>query len=242
MSIEENIKYINNQIDLACQRSNRKREDITLIAVTKTKPIEDMKEALKCGIIHVGENKAQEITSKYSHFGSNFKWHMIGHLQTNKIKSIIDKVELIHSVDSFKLAGAINYEAEKIGKVQDILIQINIAEEETKFGIILNDVESLVREISNLSHIRIRGLMTVAPYVEDQEENRPIFRQMFQVFVDINSKNIDNVLMETLSMGMTNDYSVAIEEGATMVRIGTAIFGQRDYTTKGWLSDGKVFW
>lgn len=233
MSIETNLQSINHEIESACKRSNRTKEDVILIAVTKTKPIEDMKMALDAGIIHVGENKAQEICWKYPHFGSNFVWHMIGHLQTNKVKSIIDKVELIHSVDSIKLAETINNEAQKIGKVQNILIQVNAAEEETKFGISLDTVEDIIKALAKLPNIRIKGLMTVAPYVEDPEDNRLIFRQMFQVFVDINSKNIDNVLMETLSMGMTNDYSVAIEEGATMVRIGTAIFGQREYITKG---------
>lgn len=233
MSIKENIQSINDQIESTCRKSGRKFDDVTLIAVTKTKPIVDMKMALEAGILHVGENKAQEIVSKYPQFKAGFIWHMIGHLQTNKIKSIIDKVDLIHSVDSYKLAEMINKEAEKIDKVQDILIQINVAEEETKYGISMDEIESMVREIAKLPHIRIKGLMTVAPYVGDPEENRPIFRQMFQVFVDINSKNIDNVLMDTLSMGMTNDFTVAIEEGATMVRIGTAIFGQRDYTMKG---------
>jgi len=233
MSIKGNIQSINDQIESTCRKSGRKFDDVTLIAVTKTKPIVDMKMALEAGILHVGENKAQEIVSKYPQFKSDFIWHMIGHLQTNKIKSIIDKVDLIHSVDSYKLAEAINKEAEKIDKVQDILIQVNVAEEETKYGISMDEIESMVREIAKLPYIRIKGLMTVAPYVGDPEENRPIFRQMFQVFVDINSKNIDNVLMDTLSMGMTNDFTVAIEEGATMVRIGTAIFGQRDYTMKG---------
>lgn len=233
MSINENIRYINQQIEKACRRGNRKPEEVTLIAVTKTKPIEDMEEARQAGIHHVGENKVQEITLKYPNFENQFIWHMIGHLQTNKIKAIIDKVELIHSVDTLKLAEAINHEAQKINKIQDILVQINVAQEESKFGICIEAVEALIRDIAKLPNVRIKGLMTVAPYVEDAEENRTVFRQMFQVFVDINSKNIDNVLMETLSMGMTNDYVVAIEEGATMVRIGTAIFGQRDYTMKG---------
>ncbi|PKM50266.1 MAG: YggS family pyridoxal phosphate-dependent enzyme [Firmicutes bacterium HGW-Firmicutes-7] len=228
MSIKSNIEEIHSKVIEACRQVGRRQEEVTLIAVTKTKPIEAMEQALSCGIIHVGENKVQEIINKYPHFENNFKWHMIGHLQTNKIKSIIDKVELIHSVDRMKLAQLISLEASKINKVQNILIQVNIAEEETKFGIEKNEVEAFIKEAAQLPNICIKGLMTVAPFVEDAEENRPIFREMFQVFVDINSKNIDNVTMDVLSMGMTNDFEVAIEEGATMVRIGTAIFGERN--------------
>ncbi|PKM95936.1 MAG: YggS family pyridoxal phosphate-dependent enzyme [Firmicutes bacterium HGW-Firmicutes-1] len=227
MPINTNIDRIYKEIVEACHNSGRRQEDITLIAVTKTKPIEDMKQAQNYGIIHVGENKVQEIVNKYPYFKENFTWHMIGHLQTNKVKSIIDKVELIHSVDSIRLAQQINLEASKMDKVQNILVQVNIAEEESKFGVSKEVIETFIREIALLPNICIKGLMTVAPYVEDSEENRPIFREMFQVFVDINSKNIDNVTMDVLSMGMTNDFVVAIEEGSTMVRIGTAIFGER---------------
>lgn len=228
MTIKANIEKINNKIVEACKISGRSQEDITLIAVTKTKPIEAMEETRSSGIIHVGENKVQEIINKYPYFKDDFKWHMIGHLQTNKIKPIIDKVELIHSVDSIKLAKHISLEASRIEKLQNILIQVNIADEDTKFGVNKSEVETIIREVALLPNICIKGLMTVAPYVEDPEENRPIFREMFQVFVDINSKNIDNVTMDVLSMGMTNDFMVAIEEGTTMVRIGTAIFGERD--------------
>lgn len=227
--IKENLSEIEKKIQAACERTGRTREEVTLIAVTKTKPVEDIREVIDYGINDIGENKVQEILMKYPEFQEQLIWHMIGHLQTNKVKMIIDQVDLIHSVDSLKLAAKINDEAKKIDKVQKILIQINIAEEESKFGLEVDDVEELIRDIAKLPNIMIKGLMTIAPFVEDSEENRGIFRQMTQIFVDINKKNIDNVIMNTLSMGMTNDYEVAIEEGSTMVRIGTAIFGQRNY-------------
>ncbi len=228
MCIEKNLKNIREQMIEACNNSNRNISDITLIAVTKTKPVEMILKAIQAGSEHLGENKVQEIIDKYPEIAADVKWHMIGHLQTNKIKYIIDKVELIHSVDSLKLAQAIDKEAKKINKVQNILIQVNMAREESKFGIDKNDTENIICEISKLNNLRIKGLMTVAPFVENPEENRPIFKEMLQLYIDINSKNIDNVVMDTLSMGMTNDFAVAIEEGATMVRIGTAIFGHRN--------------
>ena len=230
MSIQKNLDTITSQINKACAISGRSSDEVTLIAVTKTKPVEDMKEALDYGIKNVGENKVQEIRDKYPVFKDSFTWHMIGHLQRNKIKYIIDKVELIHSVDTKKLARAVNKEAEKHNKVMDILVQVNVAEEDSKFGLSVEESELFIRDISILDFIRIRGLMTVAPYVENPESNRAIFRKMKQIFVDINSKNIDNVNMDILSMGMTNDFQVAIEEGSTMVRIGTAIFGERNYS------------
>lgn len=229
-NIKENINQIMDEMNTACKKANRQLDEITLIAVTKTKPIEDMQHALEYGIIDVGENKVQEIRDKYPVFKSKFKWHMIGHLQTNKVKYIIDKVDLIHSVDSIKLAHKINEEAKKCNKIMPILIQINIMNEETKFGIASEEAEDFIRKISELENVRIDGLMTVAPNVSDPEENRAVFRKMKQIYIDINRKNIDNVNMVTLSMGMTNDYKIAIEEGATMVRIGTAIFGKRNYT------------
>lgn len=226
--IDTNLDKINLQIHEALKNSKRGQQDVQIIAVTKTQSIHDMKTVLEYGINNVGENRVQEIIQKYPYFESNFIWHMIGHLQTNKIKSIIDKVELIHSVDSLKLAKSINKEAAKIGKIQNILLQVNISKEETKFGVLKEEVEGIIKEISLLPNIRLKGLMTIAPFVLNPEENRPIFRQLYEVFVDINCKNIDNITMDTLSMGMTNDFMVAIEEGSNMVRIGTAIFGQRE--------------
>lgn len=231
--IKENIQRIQEEILNSCIKSNRNPDSVTLIAVTKTKPVEDMQIAYDCGLHNFGENKVQEIQAKYPSFGDKPIWHMIGHLQTNKVKYIIDKVSLIHSVDSLNLAKVIDAQAKKHNKIQDILIQINVANEDTKFGITEEEVEPLIREIAKFENVKIRGLMTIAPYVVDSEQNRPIFRKMSQIFVDINQKNIDNVNMDTLSMGMTNDYQVAIEEGATMIRIGTAIFGDRNYSLEG---------
>lgn len=176
-----------------------------------------------------GENKVQELCSKMEQFPSDIRWHMIGHLQRNKVKYIVGKVELIHSVDTYRLAEEINIQAKKQNVIVPILVEVNIAHEESKFGISAEDAILLVEEISKLENIRIKGLMTIAPYVENPEDNRLYFRKIKQLSVDITNKNIDNVFMEILSMGMTGDYMVAIEEGATMVRVGTGIFGERNY-------------
>ncbi|WP_058485441.1 YggS family pyridoxal phosphate-dependent enzyme [Defluviitalea phaphyphila] len=227
--IKNNIEEIKRKIDIAAKKSGRKYEDITLIAVTKTVDVPRIKEALSSGICHIGENKVQEIMRKYEHIDTNIHWHLIGHLQTNKVKYIIDKVDLIHSVDSERLAYKINEQAAKKGKIMDILLQVNVAKEKTKFGLFMEEVEPLIDKVKNLENIRVKGLMTIAPYVENPEENRTHFRNLKQLSVDISKRNIDNISMEILSMGMTNDYEVAIEEGATMVRIGTGIFGERNY-------------
>lgn len=176
-----------------------------------------------------GENKVQELCSKMGQLPSDIRWHMIGHLQRNKVKYIVGKVELIHSVDTYRLAEEINIQAKKQNVIVPILVEVNIAHEESKFGISAEDAILLVEEISKLENIRIKGLMTIAPYVENPEDNRLYFRKIKQLSVDITNKNIDNVFMEILSMGMTGDYMVAIEEGATMVRVGTGIFGERNY-------------
>ncbi|GMQ65012.1 YggS family pyridoxal phosphate-dependent enzyme [Vallitalea maricola] len=231
-NIKDNIKIVLDNIEIAAKKAGRNKEDIILIAVSKTKPVECIEEALKNGLINMGENKVQEIRHKYDVLGNNVKWHMIGHLQTNKVKYIIDKVSLIHSVDSLKLAEKINAEAIKSDKIMDILIQLNVAHEETKFGLMTKEVTDFVIAVSKLSNIRIKGLMTIAPYVINSEDNRHIFREIKQLAVDIKRKNIDNVSMDILSMGMTNDYMVAIEEGSTMVRVGTGIFGKRDYNKR----------
>lgn len=230
--ILENISYVEQKIRMACQRAGRKREEITLIAVSKTKPVSLIQEALSVGITDFGENKVQEILEKKKVLDANIKWHMIGHLQRNKVKSIIDSVSLIHSVDSIRLAQKIDEEAKKQHKIQDILVEVNIALEESKDGFQKKDIFSFIQDASELDNIRIRGLMTVAPIVENPEENRCYFRELKKLMVDMKSKNIDNVTMDVLSMGMTGDYEVAIEEGATMVRVGTGIFGQRDYGQK----------
>lgn len=230
--IKENIDFIEEKITAACERSGRKREEVLLLAVSKTIDVPRIKEAVECGLTSLGENKVQEIMDKYEPMGEGVKWHLIGHLQTNKVKYIIDKVDLIHSVDSLKLAEEINKRAAAKNIVADILLEVNVAEEDSKFGIKTAECEERVREISQLQNVRIRGLMTVAPFVEDAEENRPYFKQLKQLLVDINNKKIDNVNMDILSMGMTGDYEVAIEEGATIVRVGTGIFGARVYPDK----------
>ena len=221
---------IKKRVEAACLRVGRKPEEVTLIAVSKTKPVEMLREAYEAGARDFGENKVQEIRDKYANISWPVRWHLIGHLQTNKIKYIVDKVALIHSVDSIKLAQAIDKEAAKHDvKEVPILIQVNFAHEDTKFGLNPEDVFDVVKEISTLEHVKIKGLMQIAPFVDDPEDNRKYFRAMKQLSVDINNKNFDNVDMSILSMGMTNDYEIAVEEGATMVRVGTAIFGERNY-------------
>ena len=185
---------------------------------------------METGIIDYGENKVQELTDKIETISEPLNWHMIGHLQRNKVKYIVDKVKLIHSVDSLRLAEQINQEAMKKNVDVDILIEVNIADETSKFGLNTEEVIDLIKKVSTLQNVHIKGLMTVAPFTDNPEENRPYFRNLKQLAVDINCKNIDNVTMSVLSMGMTGDYEIAIEEGATMVRVGTGIFGERIYT------------
>ena len=232
MSIRENIEHINQLKAEAAERSGRSGEDVLLVAVTKLHDVDEINEAIDCGITDIGENKVQEIMDKFDHV-KPVRWHLIGHLQTNKVKYIIDKVDMIHSVESLKLAQEIEKRAAQKDVVMDVLIEVNMGGEESKFGVAPEETEALLREISVMEHIRVRGLMTVAPFVEDQEENREVFRQMRELLVDMNSKKIDNIKMDTLSMGMTGDYEVAIEEGATIVRVGTGIFGERYYPNKG---------
>lgn len=231
--IGANIRQVQNNIREAAARSGRCPDDITLIAVSKTKSAEMIQEAYDTGIRQFGENRVQEIVDKYPQLPADIKWHLIGHLQTNKVKYIIDKACMIHSVDSLKLAQEISRQAMKNDVTAHILIEVNVAGEDTKFGVKPEDTADLCEKISLLPQIRIRGLMTVAPFVDDPEENRPVFCALRQLLVDIGAKNIDNVSMDCLSMGMSNDYTVAIEEGATFVRVGTSIFGQRNYGVEG---------
>jgi hypothetical protein len=229
MRLEDNWNEVEEQIAQACQRAGRDRSEVTLIAVSKTKPVPMLQEVYDLGAREFGENKVQELCDKIEVLPEDIHWHMIGHLQTNKVKYIVGRTALIHSVDSLHLAQEIEKQAAKRDVTVRILIEVNIAEEESKFGIHGDETIALVRQIATLPHIRIEGLMTIAPYVEDPEENRPYFRQIRQLSVDIARENIDNVHMNVLSMGMTGDYTVAIEEGATMVRVGTGIFGERNY-------------
>lgn len=227
--LKENLQKVEERIAAACMRAGRRREDVTLIAVSKTKPVDMLREAYDLGIRVFGENKVQELTEKYDRLPEDIRWHMIGHLQTNKVKYIVGKTELIHSVDSLKLAEMIEKESQKHGCVTDILVEVNVAEEESKFGLRMEEVIPFIEKIVQYPHINVRGLMTIAPFVENPEENRTIFADLHKLYVDIKEKNIDNDTVSILSMGMTNDYEVAIEEGATMVRIGTGIFGARNY-------------
>ena len=227
--IAENYQDVEKKVQKACEKSKRERSEVTLIAVSKTKPVQMIREAMAAGAEHFGENKVQELCEKYEVLPQNLHWHMIGHLPRNKVKYVVEKAELIHSVDSLRLAEEISREAVKKNVQVRILIEVNVAEEESKFGVSTEDAESLIRKASVLPNICICGLMTIAPYVENAEENRPIFRALKKLAVDIKKKNIDNVSMDVLSMGMTGDYEVAIEEGATMVRVGTGIFGERNY-------------
>ena len=230
--LKDNFETVEKNVAAACARAGRNRSEVTLIAVSKTKPVDMLREVYDAGARDFGENKVQEICEKYDKLPSDIKWHMIGHLQRNKVKQVIDKVSLIHSVDSYRLAQEISVQAQKKGLTIPILVEVNIAGEESKFGISAEDTIQLVEEIAELPNLKIQGLMTIAPFVEDPEENRLYFRQIKQLSVDIKNKNIDNVSMDVLSMGMTGDYEVAIEEGATMVRVGTGIFGARNYNTK----------
>lgn len=227
--IRENLEEVERNICAACERSGRKREEVRLISVSKTKPVPMLEEAYAAGSRDFGENKPQELKEKYEVLPKDIRWHMIGHLQRNKIKYIIDKACMIHSVDSERLAEAISQEAGKRGIVMPVLVEVNIAREESKFGIFEEDAAAFIEKIARLPNIHVEGLMTIAPFVDDAEENRIFFRKLRKLYVDIKSKNIDNVVMCNLSMGMTGDYQVAIEEGATMVRVGTGIFGERNY-------------
>ena len=227
MTIEHNLQEIQGQIQSVCARVGRSEDEVTLIAVSKTKPVDMLREAYGAGVRQFGENKVQELNEKIPKMPEDIKWHLIGHLQTNKVRQIIEKTSLIHSVDSIKLAREIEKESEKRNLVTEILLEINVAKEESKFGFFLEEAAEALCLVSEMPHVRAVGLMTVAPFVANAEENRPIFRKLYEFYVDMKSKNIDNVNMAVLSMGMTGDFRVAIEEGATMIRVGTGIFGLR---------------
>lgn len=225
--IQRNLHRIQREIGQACQRAGRAEGEVTLIAVSKTKPIELLREAYDGGTREFGENRVQELLSKIPLMPSDVRWHLIGHLQTNKVRQVIGKTCLIHSVDSLKLAGEIEKESKRQDVVTDILLEVNVAREESKFGFLLEEVEEALKTIGGFPHVRVRGLMTIAPFVEDAEKNRAVFRKLYDFYVDMKTKNIDNGSMTILSMGMTGDFGVAVEEGATMVRVGTGIFGAR---------------
>lgn len=229
MGLSENFRRITEEIREAERRAGRPEGSVKLIAVSKTKPIEMLEEAWALGQCVFGENHVQEIVEKKDAH-PEYEFHMIGHLQRNKVKQVVGRVSLIHSVDSLRLAEEISKESLKQGITTDILLEVNAAHEESKYGFLPEELTEQAVRIAALPGIHICGLMTVAPNVEDPEENRPVFRRIAQLAVDISAQNVDNIDMYELSMGMTNDFQTAIEEGATMVRIGTALFGARQYS------------
>lgn len=226
--IKENLISVHNNIEKTINEANREQNSVKLICVSKTKPLEDLLEAYSLGERDFGENKVQELVDKYEKMPKDARFHMIGHLQKNKVKYLIGKAVLIHGVDSFELASVIEKECIKANTSMDILVEVNVAREDTKFGLLTEEVVDTIKNIAKLPHVHIKGLMTIAPYVEDAELNRQHFVALKELSIDIKSQNIDNVSMEILSMGMTGDYMVAIEEGATYVRVGTGIFGERN--------------
>lgn len=226
-TIRDHLNEVRENIRKACEKAGRSPQEVTLIAVSKTKPLFMLEEAYEAGARDFGENKVQEILEKHPKMPEDARFHMIGHLQRNKVKQVLPHAVLIHSVDSYRLAEQISQEAGKLGITAKILLEVNVAKEESKFGMMPEDVEEMAGQIAALPHLKIEGLMTIAPFVDDPEKNRPVFRKLYQLSVDIKKKNIDNVNMGVLSMGMTGDYQVAVEEGSTMIRVGTGIFGAR---------------
>ena len=228
--LADNYGQVLKNIQDACQAVGRDPKEVTLVAVSKTKPVEMLQQVYDAGARVFGENKVQEIMDKYDQLPGDIRWQMIGHLQRNKVKYIVDKVDMIHSVDSYRLAQTIKTEAAKKNVTVSVLLEVNVAEEESKFGLKMDEVLPLVQQISELPHVQVKGLMTIAPFVSNPEDNREIFRKLKKLSVDIEAKNINNTTMGVLSMGMTGDYMVAVQEGATMVRVGTGIFGERNYS------------
>lgn len=225
--IKENLEHVRETIQAACRKSGRDPESVTLIAVSKTKPLADLLAAYETGVRDFGENKVQEIIEKAPAMPPDARFHMIGHLQRNKVKQVLPHVVMIHSLDSLRLAEEIQKEAEKLGRTVDVLLEVNVAKEESKFGFLPEEAEEAAVKIAAFPNLRVCGLMTIAPFVENPEENRPVFEKLYQLSVDIKKKNIDNISMSVLSMGMTGDYPVAVQEGADMIRVGTGIFGAR---------------
>lgn len=228
-NIEQNVRDVMRRVKAAAERSGRRIEDITVIGVTKTIDIPQIQQMIDSGIHQLGENKVQELCSKYDVIGRDCEWHLIGHLQTNKVKNIVDKVKLIHSVDSIELLKEIEKRAERLNRVVDVLLQVNVSGEITKSGISPGEVRSFLQQAAAFHFCRVRGLMTIAPHDNSQDSARKVFAELHKIFIDIKMENTDNISMDYLSMGMSNDFEIAIEEGSNMVRVGTAIFGQRNY-------------
>ena len=227
--IKDNLNFIKEDIKNILIKQGRDIDSVKIIAVTKTIDIQRIEESIECGVKDIGENRVQELEKKIDFFKDDLNYHMIGHLQTNKVKYIIDKVKLIHSLDRISLAKEINKQAKKYGIIVDTLIQVNVSEEESKFGLKVDELIPFIEKISKFSNIKVKGLMTIAPFTDDEILLRNVFRKMNDLKEDISKKNYENVFLEYMSMGMTNDYKIAIEEGSNMVRIGTGIFGKRNY-------------
>ena len=227
MSIQENVQFVRNKIAEACRRSGRESEEIELVAITKTVSVEQINKAIDAGIRVVGENRVQEAWRKFQEVGKGVHWHIVGHLQTNKVKRVLQFADMIHSVDSVYLAREIQTQAEKLDRTIEILIQVNTSREESKFGLELEATIDAIEEVSALPNLKIKGLMTIGAFLPNPEDVRPCFKLLRDLKDRVNERKIAAVQMEALSMGMTNDYEVAIEEGSTMVRVGTAIFGKR---------------
>ena len=226
--IAENVKNIQEKIKNACIAAGRNPDSVTLIAVSKTFGFKDVEDVVRAGVLDIGENYVQEIKEKRAQVVEPaIRWHFIGHLQSNKVKYIVDWVHLIHSVDSENVANEIQRRGAKLGRVVDVLIEVNTSGETSKFGVAPGNAITLVRALSTQPNLRVQGLMTISSYFPEPEESRPAFRSLKTVFDEINAARVLREPMKHLSMGMTNDFSVAIEEGSTMVRIGTAIFGSR---------------
>ncbi|MFO7151629.1 MAG: YggS family pyridoxal phosphate-dependent enzyme [Bacillota bacterium] len=226
-SIEKNIEDLRLRVKEAAEKSGRREEDIKIVAVTKTVPPEKIQIAVDKGLRILGENRVQEAQGKIEAVKGDVTWHMIGHLQKNKVKYAVKIFSMIQSVDSYELAAEIDKRAAMLGKVMDVLVQVNIGKEETKFGAEYEETPELIKKISELEHIRVRGLMAIPPFKENPEDVRPFFKKMRELFMELKNLNLQNVEMEILSMGMTHDFHVAIEEGANMIRIGSGIFGPR---------------
>ncbi len=225
--IRDNVKAVLQRVEASALKSGRRAEDIKVIAVTKTVDESRILKAVESGLYDLGENRVQELCDKYEKIGKSCRWHLIGHLQTNKVKYIVDRVDMIHSLDRMELAEEIQKRAEKAGRVMEVLVQVNIAEEESKFGMEMDKVPDFLKNVSKFPNIRVKGLMTIAPLAQNPEEIRWVFTELRKLHIDITRENIDNINMDYLSMGMSNDFEAAIEEGSNMVRIGTAIFGKR---------------
>lgn len=230
MDIVANFKKVNNNIKEALEKSTRDNKNVSLIVVTKNRTIEEIENITNSNHFVLGENRVQELRDKYDHLPKEVEWHLIGHLQKNKVKYITDKVSLIHSLENYELAEEINKRMEKLERCMDCLVQVNISHEETKFGLTAEETIPFIEKVSKLPWVRIKGLMTMAPHAENPEDVRPVFREAYELFTKIKKAEIPNVSMEKLSMGMSNDYQIAVEEGANIVRVGSAIFGPRDYS------------